>query len=201
MDPIALSPADLVDPLFALTMGLALAATCGLRAFLPLFTLSGLSLAGKVSLGVGYEWMGTWPAALAFGVAVVLELVGDKFPAVDHALDGVGVVIKPVAATLATASMITGMDPLLAAVVGLITGGVAAEVIHLGKAKLRLASSALTGTIGNPVLSVLEDIAAFFAVIVAVLLPALALLGMSLFALFLVRRWRRKAAMAAAGSA
>ena len=201
MDPIALSPADLVDPLFALIMGLALASTCGLRAFLPLFTLSGLSLAGKVSLGVGYEWMGTWPAAVAFGVAVVLELVGDKFPAVDHALDGLGVVIKPLAATLATASMITGMDPLLAAVVGLITGGVAAEVIHLGKAKLRVLSSAFTGTIGNPILSVLEDIAAFFAVLMSVLLPGLALLCMTLFALFLVRRWRRKAAMAAAGSA
>ena len=201
MDPNTLSPAALVDPLFALTMGLALAATCGLRAFLPLFTLSGLSLAGKVSLGAGYDWIGTWPAALAFGVAVVLELVGDKFPAVDHALDGLGVVIKPVAATLATASMITGMDPLLAAVVGLITGGVAAEVIHLGKAKLRLASSAFTGTIGNPILSVLEDIAAFFAVLIAVLLPALALMGLSLFALFLVRRWRRGAAGVAASSA
>ena len=76
--------------------GLALAATCGLRAFLPLFTLSGLSLAGKVSLGAGYDWMGTWPAALAFGVAVVLELVGDKFPAVDHALVRVDREGKPV---------------------------------------------------------------------------------------------------------
>lgn len=198
MDPSTLSPADLVDPLFALTMGLALASTCGLRAFLPLFTLSGLALADKVTLGEGYTWLGTWPAALAFGVAVVLELVGDKFPAVDHAMDGLGVVIKPLAATLATASMITGMDPLLAAVVGLITGGVAAEVIHLGKAKLRVLSSAFTGTIGNPILSVLEDIAAFIAVAAAVLVPALALLAMTLFALFLVRRWRRKAAAAGA---
>ncbi|MCK6521523.1 DUF4126 domain-containing protein [Myxococcota bacterium] len=198
MDPSTLSPADLVDPLFALTMGLALASTCGLRAFLPLFTLSGLALADKVTLGEGYAWLGTWPAALAFGVAVVLELVGDKFPAVDHAMDGLGVVIKPLAATLATASMITGMDPLLAAVVGLITGGVAAEVIHLGKAKLRVLSSAFTGTIGNPILSVLEDIAAFIAVAAAVLVPALALLTMTVFALYLVRRWRRKAATAGA---
>lgn len=157
----------------AVMMGLALSATCGLRAFLPLFTLSVLAHFGKVELGDSFLWLASPGAMLCFGVAVVAELVGDKIPAVDHALDAAGVVIKPVAATVATASVITHFDPVVAVVLGLMTGGVAAEGVHLTKAKARLMSSAFTGTIANPILSVLEDIAAFFAVILAWIVPFL----------------------------
>ena len=50
--------------------------------------------------------------------------------------------------------------PLLASVLGLVTGGIAAEAVHMVKTKTRLASSLFTLGFGNPVLSVLEDLAA-----------------------------------------
>lgn len=180
----------MLEQALAILMGLALAATCGIRAFLPLFALSLLAYFGKVELGAAFAWLGTPLAALCFGVAVLAELLGDKIPAVDHALDAAGVVVKPLAATLATASVVTEFDPMLAVVLGLVTGGVAAEGIHLTKAKARVVSSALTGTIANPILSVLEDIAAFLGVILAWVVPALVVLSAIGFVLT-VWLWRR----------
>ena len=192
MDALSqMDPAAMLDQGMAIGMGLALAATCGIRAFLPLFVVSVLAWTGKVELGDAFTWMGTPGAMICFGTAVLAELVGDKIPAVDHALDAAGVVVKPVAATLATASMVTEFNPMLAVALGLMTGGVAAEGVHLTKAKARLMSTAFTGSIANPILSVLEDIASFIGVIMAVLVPFLVLGGAFGFVLA-VWLWRRR---------
>ena len=177
---------------FAILLGVALSATCGIRAFLPLFTVSILGLMGKVQLGDSFAWLGSPLASVCLGTAVVLELIGDKFPVVDHALDAVGVVVKPAAATLMTASMITGMDPLLAGVVALITGGVVAEGVHVARAKVRVLSTAFTGGIGNPILSIGEDFAAVFGVIMAWVMP-LMVVGVALgFMALIAWRWYSK---------
>lgn len=183
--------AAVMDQGMAIAMGLALAATCGLRAFLPLFVLSLLATFGKVELGEAFTWMASPIALVCFGTALVAELLGDKIPAVDHTLDAIGVVVKPTAATLATASLVTEFDPMLAVVLGLLTGGVAAEGVHLAKAKTRVLSTAFTGTLGNPVLSVLEDIAALLGVILAWVVPVLVVVGAILF-VFTVWMWRRR---------
>lgn len=174
----------------AVLMGIALASTCGLRAFLPLLVVSLLAWTGHAQLGESFGWMGTPLAALCFGSAVLVELIGDKIPAVDHALDAAGIVVKPVAATLTTASMVTHFDPMLALTLGVMTGGVAAEGVHLTKAKARVMSSALTGTVANPILSVIEDIVSLIGVIMAVLVPVTVVLGAVGFVAF-VWLWRR----------
>lgn len=191
MDALSnVDPAAVFDQGMAVVMGLALASTCGIRAFLPLLAVSVLAWFGKVELGDAFAWMGSPLAILCFATAVLAELVGDKIPAVDHALDAAGVVVKPVAATLTTASMVTDFDPMLAVALGLMTGGVAAEGVHLTKAKARLMSTAFTGSIANPILSVLEDIASFFGVILAVLLP-LFVVGATFGFIAFVWLWRR----------
>jgi hypothetical protein len=183
--------AALTDPAFGLILGLSLAATCGLRAFLPLLCIGAAGAMGKVELADAFQWMAS-PAALAcFGSAVVLEVSGDKIPAVDHVLDSLGVVVKPLAAAVAAASMIQEFDPLLALTLGLIGGGAVAEVVHLAKAKTRLLSTAFTGTLANPFLSVGEDLAALAAVVLAFLVPGLVLLAIVAVAVWTIRRWRR----------
>ena len=69
-----------------LCMGLALAATCGLRAFLPLFVVSLLSHLGHIELSDGFEWMSSTSAVAGLGAAVLLELLADKIPVVDLSL-------------------------------------------------------------------------------------------------------------------
>ena len=179
-----------------LCMGLALAATCGLRAFLPLFVVSLLSHLGHIELSDGFEWMSSTSAVAGLGAAVLLELLADKIPVVDHVLDTVAVVVKPLAAMVAAASVMTELDPMLSTVVGLVLGGTMAQGVHLVKAKLRLLSSALTATVANPFVSIIEDILALMATILAFLLPVLLFCAALLVSLWGFRAWigRRKQA-------
>lgn len=177
-----------------LCMGLALAATCGLRAFLPLFVVSLLSHLGHIELSDGFEWMSSTSAVAGLGAAVLLELLADKIPVVDHVLDTVAVIVKPLAAMIAAASVMTELDPMLSTVVGLVLGGTMAQGVHLVKAKLRLLSSALTATVANPFLSIIEDVLALMATILAFLLPVLLFVAAVLVSLWGFRTWigRRK---------
>jgi uncharacterized membrane protein len=162
--------------LLQIAMGIGLAACAGLRAFLPLFVVG---LAGRldvVPLTATFEWMGSTPALVVFGVAVVTEILADKIPVVDHFLDVAQSFVKPIAGTVLAASVLTELTPLQAAVLGLITGGAVSGVIHVTKAKVRLASTATTAGLGNPVISTLEDVGAFFGSLVAIWLPLLLLL-------------------------
>jgi len=181
--------------LFQIAMGIGLAACAGLRAFLPLFVVG---LAGRfdvVPLTATFEWLGSTPALVVFGVAVVAEILADKIPVVDHFLDVAQSVVKPIAGTVLAASVLTELTPLQAAVLGLITGGAVSGVIHVTKAKVRLASTATTAGLGNPVISALEDIGAFFGSLVAIWLPLLLLLllvAATILTWTLLRRIRRR---------
>ena len=191
-----MDPNDWIQWGTGLAMGLALAATCGLRAFLPLFAIGCLGATGQIELAQPYEWMQRPIALIGLGAAVLLEIAGDKFPLVDHLLDSAAVVVKPIAAMVASASVMTEMDPMVTAVVGLLVGGTLAEGVHLVKAKARLWSSALTASLANPVLSLLEDAVAVVATIVAILAPLLAVCCATVAGFAGVRWWlgRRKQA-------
>jgi len=152
-------------------MGLALAATCGLRAFLPLFAVGCLGATGQIELAESFQWLQRPIALFGLGVAVLLEVAGDKFPVVDHVLDSAAVFVKPVAAAVAAASVMTETDPVLTAVLGLLVGGTMAEGVHLVKAKARLLSSAMTATIANPLISLMEDVLAIVSTVLAIVLP------------------------------
>lgn len=182
------------EPLFGLLMGLALSSICGLRAFLPLAAVSALAWSGRLELTPDFLWLGHPVALLCFASAVLIETIGDKLPAVDHLLDGLGVLVKPVAATVVSAGFIQDVDPLLALVAALCSGGLVAEGVHLAKAKVRLLSSALTGTLGNPVLSVLEDVVALLGLVLALVVPVLVLGVAALLGVKVWRRWRGRSA-------
>ena len=160
----------------AIVLGLALAASCGIRAFLPLFAVGVLGATGNIELADSYAWVSNPISLICFGTAVCLEVAGDKIPVVDHALDSVAVFVKPVAAAIAAASVMTELDPMVSTVVGLLVGGTMAEGVHLVKAKVRLMSTALTATIANPFISFLEDIVAVITTVLAFVVPILVLL-------------------------
>ena len=58
-----------IDPLLGVGLGLGLAAACGFRVFVPLFAISLGALTGHIPLSHGFAWIGTIPAAIAFGTA------------------------------------------------------------------------------------------------------------------------------------
>ena len=134
-----------MQEVLSVILGIGLSAACGFRVFVPLLVLSIAARAGFLTLGSGFQWIGTWPALLAFTVATVLEIGAYYIPWLDHVLDLVTTPAAVVAGTLVMASTITGMDPLLRWSLAIIAGGGAAGAVQAMTGITRLASTATTG--------------------------------------------------------
>lgn len=157
-----------------LALGIGLAAVAGIRAWLPLLTAGVMARLGVLHLNESFEFIASWPALVLFGVATVVELVGDKIPAVDHTLDAIGTVVRPGAgALLAAATMYQIDSPLLACVLGLCVGAPTAMVPHATKAAARAVSSTFTFGLANPLLSFAEDGVAVTMLALVFIVPAL----------------------------
>jgi hypothetical protein len=158
------------DLVFAAAAGIAIAAACGLRAFLPLLALSiGVRL-DFVHVDHAAAWIASTPVLVTLLWATLLEIVADKVPAIDHLLDLVATGLRPAAAALAAWCTFVGLHPALAIAAALILGG-GAMGLHVAKAKVRLGSSMLTLGGANPVLSFVEDTIAAGLSALAVLAP------------------------------
>jgi hypothetical protein len=138
---------------------IALAAACGLRAFLPLLALSVASHVGAVHLAPAAAWFGSDAALWILGAATVLEVLGDKVPVLDHVLDLAATFVRPAAGAVVAWAAYGHWAPQLAWPAAIIVGSGALGV-HLFKAKTRLGSTALTLGHGNPFLSMGEDVLA-----------------------------------------
>ncbi len=186
-----------IDVVPSLAMGIGLAACAGLRAWLPLLLAGGLARAGWLTLGPSFQFLGSNRALILFGVATLIEISGDKIPAVDHALDALSTFLRPAAGALLAASVMWQVkDPLTAIALGVAVGAPSALVPHAAKSVLRAASTGLTGGLANPVVSVAEDVLTLAMFVVTVVVPVLAALLLGLLAYFVLRRLLRRPAPA-----
>ena len=168
-----------LDLVLAGVAGVAIAAACGLRAFLPLLALSLGVHFGFLRVDDSMSWIGWTPATIALLWATVLELAADKVPALDHLLDLVGTALRPLAAALAGWVTFTGVHPAIGVAAAMLLGA-GAMGVHMAKAKVRLGSSMLTFGAANPILSFIEDAIAIGLAAMAVLAPLAALLAVVL---------------------
>ena len=177
----------------SLAMGIGLAACAGLRAWLPLLLAGLLARGGVLELGPSFRFIASNEALILFGVATVVEMIGDKVPAVDHALDAISTVLRPAAGSLLVASVMWKIpDPLTALALGVAVGAPTSLVPHAAKSALRAASTAFTGGLGNPVLSLLEDLAAVLLFVFAIVVPIALALTVLLVAGLVARRLARR---------
>ena len=180
---------------------LGLATAAGLNAWIPLLATG---LLARYTNAIHLD--GTWAdlentgVLVALAVVALIDFVGDKVPGVDHALHAVGTVIAPVTGVAAALSSSSALDvsPALMTIIGL----VAAETSHGTRMAIRPFSTVTTGGLGNPVVSLIEDVASVALSVVAIILPVLAaLLVVAMFAVAwrVIRRLRRRRAQAAPG--
>lgn len=158
-------------------MGISLAACAGLRAWLPMLAIGLLAKTGHLSLNESFSFLARTDALIIFAVATVIECVGDKIIAVDHFLDAIGTLLRPVAGTILSSSVLIGMDPLTALVLGIIVGGGTSLTVHAGKTVARAKSSAvafLHGGLANAAISIGEDIGAGVVLALAIFIPIVA---------------------------
>jgi hypothetical protein len=174
-------------------LGLGLASATGLRTFLPLLMLA---LAAKfevfgVRLIDQMDWLVSWPAIAALATATTAEFLGDKVPAIDHGLNAIGYVTRPAAGAIAAGSVFWNVDPAAAAIAGLIVGAPAALAFNAAQTGVRVGSTATTGGLGNPLVSLVEDVLAFVTVIIAFLAPILIPIVLVILAIVVFRLARR----------
>ena len=177
-------------------LGLGLAAASGLRIFIPLLMAA---LAARfqlfgIELNESMAWMTSNTAIAALGLATVLEVVADKIPLLDNALHAVGIVARPIAGAVAAVSVFAVLDPTAAAVAGIIVGAPTALAFGAAQGGTRAASTATTGGMANPFLSLMEDVLSVGTVLLAFLMPML--IPVALLLIFwgvwkLYHRWQR----------
>ena len=177
----------------SLAMGIGLAACAGVRAWLPLLLAGLLARAGVLELGPSFRFIASNQALILFGVATVVEILGDKIPVVDHTLDALSTVLRPAAGSLLAASVLWRVpDPLTALALGVAVGAPAALVPHAAKSALRATSTVFTGGLANPILSLIEDLATLLMFLFTVVLPVAAALAILVVAVLVVRRLSRR---------
>lgn len=191
-----------VDPrelFMSLGLGLGLAAACGLRIFLPFLALGLAARAGAVPLAGGFEWVASLPALLAFATATALEIAAYYVPWIDNLLDVAATPAAIAAGSVASASVLTDLPPLLQWSVALVGGGTTAGIVKGSTSLLRLGSTTTTGGLGNPLVATIEWVGSAVTSLLAILLPVLALVGIGI-GLFVIYRLARRLAPARPGA-
>jgi uncharacterized membrane protein len=151
-----------------------LSASAGLNAYIPLLLVGLLArYTGLIHLNQPWDTLSSPWIILLLCVLVIIEMIADKVPAVNHINDVIQTLIRPAAGAIAfaaSANVITDVSPVLALAAGLLVAG----SVHVAKAgALRPAVTATTGGAGNIPVSIAEDIVSFVLSILAVVLPVL----------------------------
>ena len=186
-----------MDVLLCVCAGLGLAAACGFRVFVPLLVASVAARTGYLHPSAGMEWIGSWPATIAFGTATLLEIAGYYIPWVDHALDTIASPAAVIAGTVAAAGAFGDMHPAVKWSAALIAGGGLAAGVQGTTVVTRALSTATTGGVGNPIVSTVEAVCAVIVSVLAVVVPILAvivvLVVLAVLLGWIVRRRRQRA--------
>ncbi len=188
----------MIEAISGLSAAFGLSGSAGLNAYIPLLLVA---LAARfpmsdplVKLQAPYDIMGSWWAIGLLAVLLVVEIVADKIPAVDTVNDGINTIVRPAAGAIlfaGSANVITDIHPILALGAGLLVAG----GVHATKTAARPVVTVTTAGVGNPIVSIIEDVVALVVSLLAIVLPIIAALLMGAFLIMvvvLIRRWRRR---------
>lgn len=197
--------AAILDGVLEALTGTGLAASAGLNAYVPLLTVGLLArYSDLVTLPSGWQWLSNGWVITILLVLLVIEVVADKVPMVDHVNDVVQTAVRPTAGGLVFGAG-TGAQTLTVDDPGrffgsqqwvpIVIGMVIALAVHAVKAAARPVINTTTAGFGAPLASAVEDAGSVLGSLVAILLPALVLLfllGFVFFVTWVVRRRRRR---------
>jgi hypothetical protein len=174
-----------------LIIGVGLSAACGFRVFVPFLGLSIAALSGHLRLTQGFEWIGSWPALVAFATATILEIGAYYIPWLDHLMDTLTTPAAIVAGSIITASLVGNLSPFLKWALAIIAGGGVAGLVQAGTVMLRGTSTTTTGGFGNVLVSTGEVIGSTFTTALSLILPLLGLLVAGVLCVLIISRWMK----------
>lgn len=162
------------ETIISIFLGIGLAASVGFRVFMPLFALSLAAYFGKWDLNESWQWIGSLAAVITLGVAMLIETFAYFIPWVDNVLDSFAVPLAAIAGTAVMVSTIANLDPVVTWSLAIIAGGGTATAIKGASATSRLASTASTGGLANPIVSTVETGTAMVVTTASIFAPIFA---------------------------
>jgi len=151
-----------------------LSASAGLNAYIPLLIVGSLAhYTDLINLNEPWDTLSNPWIILMLCILVIIEMLADKLPAVNHINDLIQTVVRPAAGAIAfaaSANVVTDISPALALACGLLVAG----TVHIAKAGVvRPMVTATTGGAGNTPVSIVEDVISTVLSILAIVLPIL----------------------------
>ena len=182
-----------MEALLGIMSAFGLSASAGLNAYIPLLVVGVIAhYTNWIKLSQPYDLLANPWILILVGVLLIIEMLADKVPAVNHINDIIQTVFRPAAGAIvfaASAHAVTGVHPLLALACGLLVAG----SIHTVKsAAVRPAITATTGGAANVPVSIAEDVIATALSILSIIIPILVGVFLVVFvALIIWWFWRR----------
>jgi hypothetical protein len=174
--------------LFGIMTAFGLSASAGLNAYIPLLVVGVIAhYTNWIKLTPPYDLLANPWILILIGVLLIVEMLVDKLPAVNHINDIIQTVIRPAAGAIvfaASAHVLTGINPLLALACGLLVAG---SVHTVKSVAIRPAVTATTGGAANVPVSLAEDGIATLLSILSIVLPIL--VGIILIVLIALIIW------------
>jgi len=188
-----------MDTLLAICLGIGLSAAVGFRIFLPPFVVGLAAALGFIELPASAQWLSSNTALMAFGAAMLIELLAYMIPWVDNLLDTIATPLAVVAGTVLAASFLGEMPTALRWTLALVAGGGASATTQGLTTVTRAASTATTGGVANPLVSGAEAVAALLTTILALIVPvavAAIVLAVAVFVFWRIGRRRSRSVTA-----
>jgi uncharacterized membrane protein len=183
-----------MDLLMGIFTAFGLSASAGLNAYIPLLVVGVIAhYTDWITLNSPWDLLSNPWVLIVLGILVIIEMLADKVPAVNHINDAIQTFVRPTAGAIAfaaSANVITDISPVLSLICGLLVAG----SVHMVKsAAVRPVVTATTGGAGNVPVSIAEDIFSTLMSILAIVVPVLvAVLLIVMVTLFLQWRQRRR---------
>lgn len=151
-----------------------LSASAGLNAYIPLLIVGLLArYTNLLALNSPWDTLANPWIILMLCILIIIEMLADKIPAINHINDLIQTLIRPAAGAIAfaaSANVVTDVSPVLALAAGLLVAG----TVHVAKSGVvRPAITATTGGTANVPVSITEDVISTVLSILAVVIPIL----------------------------
>ena len=180
-----------MDLLLGVFTAFGLSASAGLNAYIPLLVVGVIAhYTDWITLNNPWDLLANPWVLIVLGVLVIIEMLADKIPAVNHINDAIQTFIRPAAGAIAfaaSAKVITDIHPVLALICGLLVAG---SVHAVKSVAVRPVVTATTGGAGNVPVSIAEDVFSTVMSILAIVVPILVAIILIL-TVVLFFRWRQ----------
>jgi hypothetical protein len=182
-----------MDALFGIMTAFGLSASAGLNAYIPLLVVGVIAhYTNWINLNPPYNLLANPWVLIVVGILLIIEMLADKIPAVNHVNDIIQTGIRPAAGAIifaASAHVVTNIHPVIAIICGLLVAG---SVHFVKSAAVRPVVTITTGGAANIPVSIAEDVIATGLSILSIVIPVLVAVVLVMAVAFIIWWfWRR----------